>query len=770
MCVLIALGAAFLACGAAFSIVTKDVRLDESKLSLSNDEIILYDKDDDAVKTLSLGDKKRAFPLAEIPDHVKNAFIDTEDRRFYKHGGIDLKGMARATKNNLIARSFKEGASTISQQLVKNTHLTQEKTIRRKLKELKLTLALEKRYTKDEILEKYLDSIYFGHNCFGIKSAAEFYFSKTPDELTLGEGACLAGLVKSPNNYSPFKNPEKCKARRNVVLSAMFRARHIDENEKEAAQNEPLPLQSTKQSNTDGSYFVAVYDELEKIADEYSLLLNGKIKIYTYLDSDLQNTLYSLLSDVAKTSALKKTTAGNNAPADAQKATNATNAKETSDTTAAVINNDSCGVSAYFSTCGEIRRSPASLIKPLCVYAPAFEEGLLSPATPVLDEPTDFGGYAPKNYGNKYYGYVSAREAIAKSLNVPAVKTLNALTLEKSRFYLEKLGLTANESDFSLAAALGGVKNGYTLTQLTAAYSSFARGGIYCPAAFIRKIAIGNDVVYSGEQERKKAETEAFSESTAALITDVLQTCAKDGTAKKLRSLPFEIAAKTGTHGDENGNIDAYALGYTATNTAAIWLGNADNTKIGATGGGVPCDKLYRLFLEIGKKQAIGNFSPCDDVEKIALDKTDYEKEHKLTIADELSPENYKIYEIFSRRNLPLERSTRFSRPKIGVPAIAFENGKVSITFAESPPDGYEYLVEREENGKKCVVYRGKPTEIFIDEVEKGKSYEYSVTPLYKDRIGETIVLPAVTAKGDELSPADPAEPPDIVDEDWWNY
>ena len=115
---------------------------------------------------------------------MKNAFIDTEDRRFYKHGGIDLKGMARATKNNLIARSFKEGASTISQQLVKNTHLTQEKTIRRKLKELKLTLALEKRYTKDEILEKYLDSIYFGHNCFGIKSAAEFYFSKTPDELS----------------------------------------------------------------------------------------------------------------------------------------------------------------------------------------------------------------------------------------------------------------------------------------------------------------------------------------------------------------------------------------------------------------------------------------------------------------------------------------------------------------------------------------------------------------------------------------------------------
>ncbi|MGN1053262.1 MAG: transglycosylase domain-containing protein, partial [Candidatus Scatosoma sp.] len=497
--------------GACFAAITKDAVLDENKLTLSRDEISVFDCADAAVKTTALGDKKLFFPVEKIPEKVKFAFIDAEDKHFYTHGGTDFLRMARAALNNLRARSFKEGASTISQQLIKNTHLTQEKTIKRKLLELKLTGELESRYTKDEILEKYLNSIYFGHNCFGIKSAAEFYFSKSPDELTLSEGAALAGIVKSPNNYSPFKNPEKCKARRSAALAAMLKRKHITAQEKTAAENAPLPQKSARIS-ADESYLARCYDELEKIADEKTLFLKGKISIYTYLDCALQNALSSVSVNFSE---------------------------EKSDVTAAVLNNDSCGFSAYFSTCGNIERSPASLFKPLCAYAPAFEEKLLTPATPVSDAPARFNGYEPKNYGDRYYGYVSARECIAKSLNVPAVKTLNALTVEKSRKYLSNLGLSTDKNDFSLAAALGGVKKGYTLPQLISAYSVFPRGGLYRPARFIRKIVIDGQCVYDAETEAEK-EKRVFSESTAALITDVLKTCAKEGTAKKLRALPFE--------------------------------------------------------------------------------------------------------------------------------------------------------------------------------------------------------------------------------------
>lgn len=743
----------FIAAGASFAVITKDAVLDEEKLTLSCDEIVILDCANAAVKTLSVGGKKREFPVSALPEHVKNAFIDTEDKRFYKHCGIDAKRILRATWNNLISRSFKEGASTISQQLVKNTHLTQEKTIERKLKELKLTFALENKYSKDEILEKYLSSIYFGHNCFGIKSAAEFYFSKSPDELSLSEGATLAGLVKSPNNYSPFKNPEKCKTRRNAVLHAMLREGHITKREKEEAENSPLPQKTTEAytaAESAESYYARTYDEFERIADEKGLRLKGTIRIYTYFSQDEQNTLSRLLSDSTKGKDEK------------------VSSQEKSDAVATVLDNESGGFSAYFSTCGDCKRSPASLIKPIGVYAPAFEEGLLCPATPICDEPTSFSEYEPKNYAEKYYGYVSARQAIAKSLNVPAVKTLNALTTEKCKVYLSALQLLSNDEDLTLAAALGGFEQGFTLPQLTTAYSVFSRGGAYLPSAFIRKIEIEGITVYDSFKERKAAERQVFSDATATLTTDCLKTCVKEGTAKKLRALPFEIAAKTGTNGDERGNTDAYALAYTAEKTAAVWLGNADNKKIRASGGGLPCNILYEFFKNLPITKT--SFPKSANVATVTLDKDDYEVNRRLTLADPLSPKGYTLCELFDCSKLPKERSTKFSSPQISMPTIAYASGKISIKLPALAPDYYEYLVERAENGKVTTVYKGKKQNVFIDSVEEGKSYEYSVTPIYANHAGERVILPKITTKSGDLFEITPTKPPNIVNEDWWNF
>ena len=210
------LGALLLASIAAgyYLAMTKDAALDPEKLILSENNLLVYDCEGDFVENVSAFAIKQTAKIENIPLRTQLAFVNTEDKRFYEHDGFDVKRIAKAAWNNLKTCSFKEGASTISQQLIKNTHLSQEKTVKRKLQEWKLTRQLEKNYSKDEILEKYLNSIYFGHSCFGIRAATKFYFGKTPEELSLADSAILAGLVKSPNNYSPFKNAEKCRKRK----------------------------------------------------------------------------------------------------------------------------------------------------------------------------------------------------------------------------------------------------------------------------------------------------------------------------------------------------------------------------------------------------------------------------------------------------------------------------------------------------------------------------------------------------------------------------
>ena len=209
LCLLLA---AVAAAGTYYFSVTRGVRLDASKFEPAAASMSIYDKNDAPVATVARGSAKKSVLLTDLPEYVPQAFIAAEDKHFYSHHGLDYKGMARAALKNMKAGAFKQGASTISQQLVKNTQLSPERTIRRKLQEIKLTRQLERRYTKDEILELYLNTIYFGHACYGIADAADFYFGKKAQDLTAAEGAMLAALIRSPNTYSPFANAEKCLA------------------------------------------------------------------------------------------------------------------------------------------------------------------------------------------------------------------------------------------------------------------------------------------------------------------------------------------------------------------------------------------------------------------------------------------------------------------------------------------------------------------------------------------------------------------------------
>lgn len=710
-----------------FFAVTKDAVLDENKLLISDKTLVVYDQNGERVKQ-NVG-IKQATPIELFPEHVKQAFVCVEDKRFFTHKGFDYRRFLRAFVNNCKARSYKEGASTISQQLIKNTHLTQEKTLKRKLREWKLTRSLEKAYTKDEILEKYLNTIYFGHGCFGITSASEFYFGKPPERLSIDEVAILAGLVKSPNNFSPFRFPERCQDRKATVLRIMENGGVITKSERERALNAPLPLPSTK--NDGNGYLTFVLDELTALSEKIGFKVAGKTELFTYLDTALQDEIV--------------------------------NASKQADCDSAVMVFDTTNhgfISAY-STIGNKKRLPGSIIKPLLVYAPALEENLISPITPVLDAPIDYNGYSPKNYDGKSYGYVSVRECVEKSLNVPAVKTLEALGVKKGVQYLDKLHLPIEDGDASLALALGGMKNGYALKDVVSAYSVFPNGGKYQDGAFLSKIKINGETVY----ERQLDKQTVFSEDTAYLMTDILKSTVQNGTARKLRSLPFDVAGKTGTVGSANGNTDAYTLSFTANHVVGVWLGNADNTKILHTGGGKPCEMALHVNELLYKRSGgkIPSFTRPSNVVSVSIDKAQYVNEHDVLLADKNSPAEYQFRELFKTSQVPVKESKVFSSPFITSPTLHLTKNGVEIRFLDRLPKFYEYTVRRQDANGETLIYEGKFKACILDNnVEEDSVYSYLVTPKYKNFVGETLRLPSISTKKNAV------QDNEILSKEWW--
>ncbi len=720
-----------------YKITTKDVSLCPEKLILQENNLSIYDCDKKLINVNALSRRPTVTP-DEIPRHTKQAFIDVEDKRFYSHGGFDYKGIVRAMLHNAKSRSFKEGASTISQQLIKNSHLSQEKTLKRKLKEWKLTRQLEEKYTKEEILTTYLNTIYFGHSCFGIASAADFYFGKQTQELTLAESAMLAGMIKSPNNYSPFRHPENCQKRRACVLNVMQKNGSITQAEKQEALSVPLPTQ-TKQSSAAKDYVHFVFDELAHFTDARRITMSGNIEIYTYLDEPLQKHVEAL------------------------------NAQETECNKAfLVLDAKTGGFKACVSEVGNARRLPGSILKPLLVYTPAIEENFLSPATPILDEKVNYSGYAPQNYDGTFHGYVSARECVEKSLNVPAVKVLSSVGISKCCAYLEKLGLKVEEKDKNLALALGGMQHGFSLTELLSAYSVFPNNGNKQDCGFIDEIKINGKSVY----KKEKNAVRVFSEDSAYLMTDMLKSTVKNGTAKKMRDLPFDVAAKTGTVGTKRGNTDAYTVSYTAKDCVAVWLGKANNSTITHTGGGLPCnyskeihEYLRKAYAEQGEE--IPPFEKPQGVVNVALDKPSYYDTHSMLLADDNAPAEFRFNELFKKGATPLNKSTCFTFPTIPTPTLKLENNQVVICFSEHFPKYYTYKIDRYDYATHTTVYTGAWLPAFTDDtLKRDKKYVYTVTPLFQGKAGKSVTLPIVSTSGKSSTILEDKK---ILDTDWWS-
>lgn len=328
----------------------------------------------------------------EIPENVKHAFIALEDRRFYKHKGYDAKAIGRALITNLKAGKAVEGGSTITQQLVKNTHLSSEKTLERKLNEIAIAMKIEENFDKDEILAMYLSVIYFGGGAYGIKDAAKLYFDCGIDELTLDQAATLAGILKNPSRYSPRNSLENATERRNLVLDVMKREGYISESECEEAKSRKMKISSDNPETESVNQFY-----LERAAREACEILgitryqldNSGITVVTALDGDVQALLAEQTRSRSNYSDLNV------------------------DGAALLLDNESGEIRGYYSTLDyEISRQGGSVLKPITVYAPALDTGSVTLATPVTDEPTDFNGYAPENFGGVYYGRTTPRDAV----------------------------------------------------------------------------------------------------------------------------------------------------------------------------------------------------------------------------------------------------------------------------------------------------------------------------------------------------------------------
>lgn len=716
----------------AYLIITKDAVLDANKLNGAGQNILLYDDEGNEIVSASLGAQKKSVSVKNLQPHTINAFIASEDRTFYKHNGLNFKRILKAVYKNIVSGSFKEGASTISQQLIKNTHLTNDKTIKRKLKEIRLTIQLENKYSKDEILEMYLNTIYFGHNCYGLQSAAEFYFDKKAENLNLCESATIVGLLTSPNNFSPFKNPEKCLQRRNVVLQNMYDCNFINETTYKSAKNEPLNAVKPTTSNSCGEYIGAIFDELEEINLNYYALTDG-CKIKTYMNTPMQKFVESI--DYPCDNAL------------------------------IITDNATGGVKAYKSTINGAKRQPGSTIKPIFVYAPAIEERQINPLTKILDEKIDYNGYSPENFDKKFHGYVSVADCIKNSLNVPAVKTLNALTISKCEKYLTAMDIKLDDDEKNLSLALGGMKYGLSIKEIADKYSVFPNGGHYRPSGFIKEIIANNgEIIYSDDF----ISSNVFSSGTCSLMNEMLIETTKCGTAKKLKNFKFDVASKTGTCGNKDGNTDAYAISYTSENCIAIWLGDKNNNRTDITGGNQCCNIMKSILEKLYSEHTPAALDVTSGTVTVSLDREEYSQNNKFVLADPLCPKLNILRAKFLKGTESFQKSDRFTVPKIQTPIISVSNNVVKIKLCHAKY--YSILVNRTKNGEIEMIYDGE----LINEITDSPSfgiYTYSVTPYFENNgnkiYGKEIELPSVNIINESGDPQ--TQLPEIIYKNWFD-
>ncbi len=541
----------------------------------------IYDVNGELVADVSGWENRVPVQLNQVPQVLIDAFVASEDIRFWNHHGVDLRGILRALYRDVISASSSEGASTITQQFARNAFgLGYEKTITRKLQEVILAIQIERRYTKEEILEMYLNQIFFGHNAYGVQAASRLYFDKDVSQLTLPEAALVCGIAKNGNIYSPHIDAARAKARRNVVLDQMARYKKITQEEADAAKASDLGVQPLPPEDYPAAYFVDYV--LEGLLDRYGAdtVYRGGLKIYTTIDMKLQEALEQAYKDILDKNMPLVDKDGK--PIDSPQAAAAFLDPQTGQIRAMVggrKHEKSLELNRAVPPRGNWEgtlRQPGSAFKPIVDYAPAFELGW-SPSN-VLDDSIKTWNvpgqppWSPENYNRLYRGLVPLRTAVESSINTVAIKLLDRIGVETGVRYARKFGITSlvtegTQIDASLAAAIGGLTQGVSVLDMARAFAVFDNGGIWVePYAVIRVEDKYGNVLEQNEPKRQVV----LSEQAAYLMTDVLKGVVTRGTG--VAGNPGRPAAgKTGTTDDDK---DAWYVGYTPEIVGALWMGH----------------------------------------------------------------------------------------------------------------------------------------------------------------------------------------------------
>jgi penicillin-binding protein 1A len=582
--------------------------IESTKIYDRTGEVLLYDIH---------GEEKRTYVSLEIiPDYLQKAVIAAEDSNFYSHFGIDLKAILRSVLVDLKIQKPTYGGSTIPQQLIRSTFLSNEKTVERKIREIILALELDRRHPKEKILEWYLNQVPFGSNAYGVEAASQTYFHKSVSEISLAQSAALASLIRAPSYLSPYRNKEELLGRKDYVLERMYTLNYITQEELESAKEEELVFEAPRAVKA--PYFTLQY-VLGYLQEKYSqeFLRESGLKVYTSLDWELQqlaeeevqggvNRNKNYRAYNAALTALDPKTGEILAMVGGKDYFGDPYPKD-------CVSGKDCKFDPQFNVATLGSRQPGSAFKPF-VYATAFKKGV-TPETTIIDELTNFGvwggkEYIPKNYDGEFRGEITIRESLAQSINVTSVKVLLELAgpeIENSVKTAQDLGISTLEPPFGPSIVLGGWE--VKLIDMVSAYGVFATEGLKVPPVAILRIedSKGNIV-----EENKKTHKRVLPLQVARTINDILSDnearAPMFGFNSRLYFPEYQVAAKTGTTQNYQ---DAWTVGYTPSIVVGVWVGNNDNSPMVKKPGVTLAGPIFHGFMEeMLEKYPKENFTP----------------------------------------------------------------------------------------------------------------------------------------------------------------
>lgn len=748
---IIALGFAILIGGAGlFAFYASSAPdLDESLLK---DPITADVADRNGNVFMKLGAEKREFvPYDQIPKEMESAILATEDVRFYKHHGMDFWRLGGAVLANFRSGFGSQGASTLTQQVIKNSFLSEEKTLKRKAQEAWLAFKLENEYDKEQIFEMYFNKVLMSGRIHGFGTAANYFYGKDLNELELQEMAMLAGLPQSPNGYNPFKNPERAEKRRNIVLSLMYKHEKITKEQMEEAKAVPVTAtllpEDQRDDNTNSQYLAyadIVLDELE--AAGMADLISEGITIHTALDPEAQKSVEKAINNAAIYES-----------EDMQAGMTVLDTK-TGEIVAIGGGRNFTGRNWNFAS-GDNLRQPGSVIKPILSYGPIIENESWSTAHTVVDEPYKYKGtdISIRNVDGKYLGPISIREALYRSRNIPAIKVFEEVGTKRAREFAGKLGL--EYGDMTSTLAIGGGDAEFSTIQMAGAYAPFGNGGIYTKPHAVKKITFRDGTERNLAPDPKTV----MKDSTAYMVTDILRDVISYGTGKTANVQGLDMAGKTGTtnydsktmkeKGMKNTDVpDSWFTGYTTEYTISVWGGYKDfKTPITTYDKGryVPQILFRTVMTDLVAGKNTPHFKKPSSVEEAVIVKGS----NPTILASNSTPDALKSTELFVRGTVPTEMDeeviTELDAPSGLSAEYDAESNSVALNWSYDDPDAL-MLPEPVQFNISVAVDGGEPQNmtttsehaVTFSGVELGRTYVFSVTAIS----GEIESSPASTS------------------------